>query len=136
MGAQRMGARRVGAQMGGGPKGGRPKISRFFPSLAPIFVLFLSFSGGLLVEFWWCLKRRDPQMCTFGLSGCRVKPRWLLALFDALFFSPAALLVASHDRGSAQPGLSPVVLPPLLPGFRTATATAVAVATIAFSHLG
>ena len=22
-----------------------------------------------------CLKRQDPQMCTFGLSGCRVKPR-------------------------------------------------------------
>ena len=28
-----------------GPKGGRPKISRFFPSLPSIFVIFLSFSG-------------------------------------------------------------------------------------------
>ena len=39
------------------------------------------------------------------------------ALFAALFFSPAALLVAARVRGSAHPGLSPVVLPPLLPGF-------------------
>ena len=37
-----------------------------------------SLSGGLLVEFWWCLKRQDPQMSTFGLSGCRVKPQRLL----------------------------------------------------------
>ena len=22
---------------------------------------------------WWCLKRQGAQMCTFGLSGCRVK---------------------------------------------------------------
>ena len=39
------------------------------------------------------------------------------ALFAALFFPPAALHVAARDRGSAQPGLSQVVLPPLLPGF-------------------
>ena len=39
------------------------------------------------------------------------------ALFSALFFPPAALLVAARDRGSAHPGLSPVVSPPLLPGF-------------------
>ena len=39
-----------------------------------IFALFLSLSGGLLVEFWWCLKRRC-QLCTFGLTCCRVKPR-------------------------------------------------------------
>ena len=35
-------------------------------------------------------------------------------LFAALFFPLAALLVAARDRGSAHPGLSPVVLPPLL----------------------
>ena len=23
----------------------------------------------LFVEFWWCLKRGDPEMCTFGLSS-------------------------------------------------------------------
>ena len=39
------------------------------------------------------------------------------ALFAALFFPPAALLVAARDRGSTHLGLSPVVLPPLLPGF-------------------
>ena len=54
--------------------------SAFFFPLSPPFSLVLSSLswGGLLVEFWWCLKRRDPQMCTFGLSGCRVKPRRLL----------------------------------------------------------
>ena len=61
---------------------------RDLPSRPPkTFVLFslsrshfrsFSLSGGLLVEFWWCLKRRDTQMCTFGLSGCRAKPRRLL----------------------------------------------------------
>ena len=44
-----MGARRREAQI----------FALFFPSPAPIFALFLS--GGLLVEFWWCLKRQDPQ---------------------------------------------------------------------------
>ena len=31
------------------------------------------------MDFWRgrCLKRRGPEMCTFGLSGCRVKPRRL-----------------------------------------------------------
>ena len=41
----------------GAPKGGGAKISRFlFPSLAPIFALFVS---SFLVEISWCLKR--PQ---------------------------------------------------------------------------
>ena len=39
------------------------------------------------------------------------------ALFAALFFPPAALLVAARDRGSTHPGLSPVVSLPLPPGF-------------------
>ena len=43
------------------------------------------------------------------------------ALFAALFFSPAALLVAARVRGSAHPGLSPVVLPPLLPRLHSVT---------------
>ena len=34
-----------------------PKISLFFPSPAAKFVF--SLSGGLLVEFWWCLKRHQ-----------------------------------------------------------------------------
>ena len=41
----------------------------------PEFRVFFFLSWGPFVEFWWCLKRQDPQMCTFGLSGCRVKPR-------------------------------------------------------------
>ena len=35
------------------------------PSAGPSALFFPS----LLVEFWWCLKRRDPQMCTFGALG-------------------------------------------------------------------
>ena len=38
------------------------KFRSFFPSSVSLFL---------------CLKRRDPQMCTFRLSGCRVKPRRL-----------------------------------------------------------
>ena len=57
------------------PKGGGPKnFALFFPPPATIFFL-LSLSWGPFVEFWWSLKRRGPEMCTFGLSGCRVKPR-------------------------------------------------------------
>ena len=58
------------------PSPGPPKISLFFlPSPATKFVLFFPLWGssrGILVVF---LKRRDAQMCTFRLSGCRVKPR-------------------------------------------------------------
>ena len=50
-----------------GPKGGGPEISLFFFS-PPAGNFFLSsLSGGFLVEFWWCLKRRDAQMCAFGV---------------------------------------------------------------------
>ena len=60
-------ARKGGAPKGGVPKGGRPKISLFF-SLS--LHIFLSFSlGGPFVDFLWCLKRRDPEMCTFGVFG-------------------------------------------------------------------
>ena len=64
VGPQRVGPRRVGPRRVGGPK----SRAFFFLLPAPIFVLFLSFSGGLLVEFCLCLKRRDPQMCTFGVT--------------------------------------------------------------------
>ena len=58
-----------GVPKGGALKGGGPNISRFFPSTAPIFAL-LYLSGCLLVEFWWCfLKRRNPDMFTFGVLG-------------------------------------------------------------------
>ena len=48
---------------------GEPKISRFFfRPPATIFIL-LPLSWGPCVEFWWCLKRRGPEMCTFGVLG-------------------------------------------------------------------
>ena len=63
------------SQKGGAPKGGGPKIWRFFFPLPPQFSFFFHSLLVFFVEFWWCLKRRCVQMCTFGLSGCRVKPR-------------------------------------------------------------
>ena len=45
-----------------------PKISLVFPSPATIFSLsFFPLLGGPFVEFWWCWKRRGPEMCTFGV---------------------------------------------------------------------
>ena len=38
-----------------------------FPSPASLHFRSFSLSGGLLVEFWWCLKHRGPEMCTFGV---------------------------------------------------------------------
>ena len=66
VGAAGWGPAEVGARRAGGAN-----ISRFFFFLLPpIFALF-SLSGGLLVGFWWCVKRRDPQV---EFSGCRVNP--------------------------------------------------------------
>ena len=71
-GGPKGGARRVGARRVGGPKFraffslSRHKIRSFLPSLG---VSSLNFGG--------VFEGRDPQMCTFGLSGCRVKPRRL-----------------------------------------------------------
>ena len=75
----------VGARRGGGPNPekvgpeglgpegwGAQNFALFLLSPTGNFILS-SLSGGFLVEFWWCLKRRDAQMCTFGLSGCRVR---------------------------------------------------------------
>ena len=54
------------------PPPDRPKFRSFFP-LPPPFSLFLSLSLGVFSwNFGWCLKRRSPSMCMFGLSGCRV----------------------------------------------------------------
>ena len=75
---RRVGPRRVEASKGGAPERWGPIISRLFFPLPPQFSFFLpSLGGGLLVVFWWCLKRRGPEMCTMGLSGCHVKPRRL-----------------------------------------------------------
>ena len=57
------------------PSAGPPKILLFFSVSRLHFHSCLCLSGGLPVEFWWCLKRRDPLMCTFRFSDCRVKPR-------------------------------------------------------------
>ena len=58
-GAPKGGASKGGGPEGGGPEGegrrvGGPKFRAFFPSPALIFILFLSLSGSLFVEFWWC----------------------------------------------------------------------------------
>ena len=46
----------VGPPEGWGPKGGSPKFRAHSSSFFLVFV-----------EFWWCLKRRDAQMCAFGV---------------------------------------------------------------------
>ena len=71
----------------------------------------------------------DLQMALFPLDAMLIAA---FALFAALFFPPAALLDAAYDRGSAQPGLSPVVSLPLPPGFPS---DGNSLATVAFSHL-
>ena len=57
-------------RVGAPPKGGGPKISRFFFPSPPKKSFFSSFSWGsfrgILVGF---LKRRGPEMCTFGVLG-------------------------------------------------------------------
>ena len=58
MGARRVGAPRVGA-----------KISRFFFPLPPQNSFFSSFSGCLLVEFWWCLKRRGAHLSALAFKN-------------------------------------------------------------------
>ena len=47
----------------------------FFPSPATIFILFSLSCWSFSLNFGGVFEDRDPQMCTFGLSGCRVKPR-------------------------------------------------------------
>ena len=69
LGPRRVGPRRVGPRRVGPPRVG-PLIvgapALFFPLSALIIVLFLSFSGVFLVEFWWCLEHRDRLLCTCG----------------------------------------------------------------------
>ena len=47
----------------------------FFPSPATVFILFSLSCWSFSLNFGGVFEDRDPQMCTFGLSGCRVKPR-------------------------------------------------------------
>ena len=51
---------------------GPPKISQFFSLSRRHFVLFLSLSGVFSLNFGG---DQDAEICTFGLSGCHVKPR-------------------------------------------------------------
>ena len=87
MGARRggpggVGARRSGAPEGWGPKGRGPKgggpkgggrrvgaqnFALFFLFPAGNLILSSLSKGGFLVEFWWCLKHRDAQICAFGV---------------------------------------------------------------------
>ena len=80
-GAEEWGRGGVGARRGGGPKGGARRVGAGRVGAegwgAQNFALFLlsptgnvilsSLSGCFLVEFWWYLKRRDAQMCAFGV---------------------------------------------------------------------
>ena len=49
-----------------------PKISRFFFLSRPPFSLFFSLTVCLLVVFWLCFGRSEPQMCLFSPSSCLV----------------------------------------------------------------
>ena len=50
------------------PPPDRPKFRAFFPSPAGNFILS-SLSGRSSRGIWWCLKRRDAQMCALGVLG-------------------------------------------------------------------
>ena len=68
-------AQMEGGPEGWGPEGGGPKISRFFSLSGSHFRSFCLSQGVFSLNFGGVFVGRDPQMCTFGLSGCRVKPR-------------------------------------------------------------
>ena len=57
------------------PPPDRPKIRSFFSLLPPQFSFFFLSLGVLSWNFVGVFEGRNPEMCTFGLSGCRVKPR-------------------------------------------------------------
>ena len=66
----------VGRSGGGGPKGWGPEGRTH--NFARNFIL--PSLGGLIVDFWWCLKRRGAQMCAFGFlllcEARRPQNRW------------------------------------------------------------
>ena len=57
------------------PFPGPPKMSLLFFLLPPQNSFCSSLSGVFSWIFGGVFEGRDPQMCPFGLSGCRVKPR-------------------------------------------------------------
>ena len=56
---------------------GPPKISLFFFPHPPQSSFFLPLLGVLALNFGGVFENQGPQMWTFGLSGCRVRPWWL-----------------------------------------------------------
>ena len=63
----KVGPRKGGAPKGWGPEGGGPKISRFFFPFPPPFRCFCVSLGVFSWNFGGVLKRRCPEMCTFGV---------------------------------------------------------------------
>ena len=57
----------------GPPSAGPPKIWLFFFPFPPSFRSFCVSLGVFSWNFGGVLKRSCPEMCTFGLSGCRVR---------------------------------------------------------------
>ena len=78
---RRVEPRRVGAQ----------NFALFFSLFPPQFSFFFLSLGVLFVEFWWCLKRRGPEMCTFGVLGLSC------ASPVCVFFVPDAIFVLSQQ---------------------------------------
>ena len=105
----------AGAPKGGDPEGWGPEgweeatNFAFFP-LPPQLSFSLPSLKGLLGTLV-VLKRRDPQMCTFGISGCRVNSRnavfyfvpVLFFLSVCLFFVPFVFFVPTDTKASHQP---------------------------------
>ena len=91
---------------GWGPEG--PKISRCFSFSRHSFCSFFPFLLVLLVEFWWCLKRRGAQnvhVWALGLSCETPAPPW----------SP--LIWRSHKMHRVVGSTSPAETQSLLNGF-------------------
>ena len=75
VGSRSLGPRSLGSQ-GWGPEGwaeawgavgwGAQNFAFFFP-FPPLLSFCFPSLGGPFVEFWWCLKPRGAQMCTFGV---------------------------------------------------------------------
>ena len=61
----------------GPPSAEPPKISLFFFPLPPPFRSFSVSLGVFSLNFGGVFEAPGPQMCTFGLLSCRVKPRRL-----------------------------------------------------------
>ena len=66
-----------GPLLPGPPSPEPPKISRFFSLSRHNFHSFFPLLGVFSWNFGGVLKHQDPEKCTFGLSGCRVRPRRL-----------------------------------------------------------